>query len=316
MVRKAIVLFSGGLDSRLVVKIMQEKGYEVIALHFNLPFGCGCCNFGCNFKFTQISGVKFKIFDVSKGKLLKEYLEILKKAKHGRGAGVNPCKDCKIFMFKKAKEYADKHKIKVIATGEVVGQRPMSQTERAMKVIDKEIGFELQRPLIDLGIKGRRRDKQMALAKKYNIRYPMPGGGCLLCEKALKNRFMFLVNRGLNAEEIKLSNVGRHFIIDKCWIVLGRDESENKVIEKLKTGELIIPEKTGPSAIILGKKPEVLSLSKSTQSFKQDKCSKKIKEKVNAKAKTISKKTIEKVKELISAYSKGGDRKKFKRYLL
>jgi len=167
--KKCIVLFSGGLDSRLAVKIMQEKGFEVEALHFNLPFGCGCCDFGCNFKFSQMSGVKFKIFDASKGTLLKEYLDVLKKAEHGRGAGFNPCKDCKIWMFKKAKKYADSKKIKIIATGEVLGQRPMSQTKRAMEIIDKEIKFELTRPLIDLGIKGRRRNRQMALAKKYNI---------------------------------------------------------------------------------------------------------------------------------------------------
>ena len=142
---KVIVMFSGGLDSRLAVKIMQEKGYEVLCLHFNLPFGCGCCNFGCNFKFTQMSDVKFKIFDVCKGELLKEYLEVLKKAKHGRGAGFNPCKDCKIFMFKKAKEFADSKKIKIIATGEVLGQRPMSQTKKAMEIIKALIIKQSQR---------------------------------------------------------------------------------------------------------------------------------------------------------------------------
>lgn len=233
MKSKCIVMYSGGLDSRLAVKIMQERGYDVEAIHFNLPFGCGCCDFGCNFKFTQMSNVKFKIFDASKGKLLKEYLEVLREGKHGRGAGYNPCKDCKIWMFKKAKKYADKKKIKIIATGEVLGQRPMSQTRKAMEIIDKEIGFELTRPLIELGIKGRRRDKQIALAKKYKIRYPDPGGGCLLCEKELKNRFELLVGKDLiNEKTLPLVNVGRHFYRNNCWFVVSRNESEGRIIEQ------------------------------------------------------------------------------------
>ena len=231
--KKCIVLFSGGLDSRLAVKIMQEQGFEVIAVYFNLPFGCGCCDFGCNFNFTQMSGVKFKIFDVTKGKLLKEYLSVIKKAKHGRGAGFNPCIDCKIYMFKKAKKYASSHGVEMIATGEVLGQRPMSQTRRAIDIIDKEIGFELTRPLIDLGIKGRRRNKQMALAKKYKIKYPSPAGGCLLCEKKLKKRFELLIKRSLiNEKTLSLVNIGRHFMKYNCWFVVGRNETENNVVEK------------------------------------------------------------------------------------
>lgn len=244
--KKCIVLFSGGLDSRLAVKIMQKQGYEVIALHFNLPFGCGCCNFGCNFKFTQMSGVKFEILNVCKGKLLKEYLEVLKKAKHGRGSGYNPCRDCKIFMFKKAKEIADKKKIKVIATGEVLGQRPMSQTRHAMELIDRKIGFELTRPLVELGIVGRRRDKQMALAKKYKIRYPSPGGGCLLCEKELVKRFKALIDNNLiNEKTLSLVNLGRHFYLNNCWFVVGKNHEENKIIEKFKN--CIKSEKSKPA---------------------------------------------------------------------
>jgi len=233
--KKCIVLFSGGLDSRLAVKIMQEKGFKVLALHFNLPFGCGCCDFGCNFKFAQMSGVKLKIFDCTKSKLLKEYLNIIKNAEHGRGSAYNPCKDCKIFMFKKAKKFADEKKIKIIATGEVLGQRPMSQTSKAMKLIDKEVRFELTRPLIELGMSGRSRKKQIALAKKYKIKYPTPGGGCLLCEKALKKRFETLIKKNLiNEKSLPLVNVGRHFFEKNCWFVVARDKKECEVIEKFK----------------------------------------------------------------------------------
>lgn len=231
--QKALVLYSGGLDSRLVVKFLQEKDYEVEALHFNLPFGCGCCDLNCNFKFTQMSGAKLTILDCCKGDLVKEYLGIMKKPKFGTGAGVNPCRDCKIFMFKKAKEYADKKKIKVIATGEVTSQRPMSQTPGAMKLIDEQIGFKLTRPLIELGIKGRRRDKQIKLAKKFGIKYPSPGGGCLLCEKGLQKKFGVLFKENLiNGKTLGLVNIGRHFFKNGVWFVVARDKAECEAIEE------------------------------------------------------------------------------------
>jgi tRNA-specific 2-thiouridylase len=252
MKQKCIVLFSGGLDSRLAVKIMQERGFEVLALHFNLPFGCGCCNLGCNFNFTQMSGIKFEILDCTKGKLLKEYLKVLKNAKHGRGAGYNPCRDCKIWLFKKAKQYAMKKGIKIIATGEVLGQRPMSQTKQAIEIIDKKIKFKLTRPLIELGISGRKRKRQIALAKKYKIKYPTPAGGCLLCEKAQKNKFKFLLERKLiNEKTLSLALTGRHFYINSCWFVVGRNENENKIIEKF---ENCIKSGKGKPAVYFNKK--------------------------------------------------------------
>ena len=250
--KKCIVLYSGGLDSRLAVKIMQERGFEVEALHFALPFGCGCCNFNCNFKFTQLGGVKFSVLDVTKGNLLKEYLKILKKPKYGVGAGVNPCRDCKVFMFKKAKEYANEKGIEVIATGEVTGQRPMSQTSHAMKIIDEAIGFELVRPLIEVGAKGRNRKKQIELAQKYDITYPTPGGGCALCEKELAKRFRVLFDNNLiNDATLPLSLVGRHFWIDGVWIIVARDEKECVVIEN-SSG--FLPGEKGKPAVYFSKK--------------------------------------------------------------
>ena len=279
---KIAVMFSGGLDSRLVLKLMSEKA-DVIALHFKFPF---TKDIEPEIKkFCEKHGVKLKTFDYTKGKLLKEYLEMIKKPVYGRGVGVNPCVDCKVFMLRKAKEYADKHGIDKIATGEVIGQRPMSQLKTQLEIIEKQSGLKdrLLRPLNDLGIQGRNRKKQIEMAKQLNIKYPGPAGGCLLCETALKNRLKFLIERGLNAEEVKLSNVGRHFLIDNCWVVIGRNEQENKIIEKLKTGEKIIPEIPGPSAVIL------------------DACNEKFKDKVN---------------KLIEDYSKGGKREEFERYLL
>jgi len=234
--KKALVLYSGGLDSRLVVRMLQEQNYKVEALYFALPFGCGCCNLGCNFNFTQKEEVKMTIFDVTKEPLLSEYLDLLKKPKYGTGAGINPCIDCKIFMFKKAKEYADKHGHDIIATGEVPGQRPMSQTASAQRKIDEAIGFKLTRPLADAGFSGRSRKKQMALAEKYKIKYPSPGGGCFLCEKEPMNRLKTLLKNNLITEEtLPLTMIGRHFYIEGIWFVVARNENECVILDKFNT---------------------------------------------------------------------------------
>jgi len=287
--KKCIVLLSGGLDSRLAVKIMQKKGFSVVALFFKLPFSkdnekevrdflkdeLGTrrvytkearepANAGPEKSSTKIfTKGKLKFFDCTKGKLLQEYLEVIKNAKFGRGAGFNPCVDCKIFMFNKAKEFADKNKIEFIATGEVEGQRPMSQMKKSLKLIEEKsgLGKRLLRPLSELDISGRRRDKQMALAKKFNISYPTPAGGCALCEKELKKRFETLIKNNLiNEKNLKLVNIGRHFFNEGCWFVVARDEKECKIIESFNTlkgtsGNFVKGEK-GKPAVYFNKKSE------------------------------------------------------------
>ena len=253
---KALVLYSGGLDSRLAVKLLQEQGLEVEALLFKLPFGGGCCNDEmCNFKFTQIQNAKLHIIDVTKNPFLTKYLNIIKKPKFGYGSGLNPCIDCRIFLLKEAKKIADKQGIKIIATGEVLGERPMSQTNKALKIIDKEAGFDITRPLIKIGIHGRSRKKQIELAKKFKISYPSPGGGCLLCEKELVKRIKLLLNKNLITQEtLPLVKLGRHFFIDenqKNWFVVGRNEQENKIIEKYKNS---IKSEKGKPAVYYYKK--------------------------------------------------------------
>jgi len=250
MTKKALVLYSGGLDSRLVVRILQEQGFEITALYFNLPFGCGCCNLDCNFNFAQVSEVKMKIFDVTKEPYLSEYLKIIDDPKYGTGAGINPCKDCKIYIFEKAKEYADSESIRVIASGEVLGQRPMSQVGSAKKIIDSALGFEILRPLsaklfeptsfekeglVDreklFAIQGRSRKEQMALAEKFDIKYPTPGGGCFLCEKEPSSRIGFLIRRGLVTEKtLPIVTRCRHFFINDVWFVVSRNEAESGLI--------------------------------------------------------------------------------------
>lgn len=148
---KALILFSGGLDSRLAAKIMEEQlGKENIeCINFLLPFGTGCCNSNCSLNFCQKQGIKMKIVDCTKGKLLEEYLKIVRKPKFGYGTGLNPCIDCRIFLLNKAREYADKNKFDIIVTGEVLGERPMSQHKNALFLVEKETKLEgkLLRPL-------------------------------------------------------------------------------------------------------------------------------------------------------------------------
>ncbi len=268
MTKKALVLYSGGLDSRLVVRILQEQGFEVTALYFNLPFGCGCCNLNCNFHFTQKERVKMEIFDVTKEPHLSEYLKIINDPKYGTGAGINPCKDCKIYIFKKAKEYAEKNKIDLIASGEVLGQRPMSQVAPAKKIIDGVLGFEILRPLsaklfpptkaeesglVDreklYSIQGRGRKEQMELAKKFGIKYPSPGGGCFLCEKEPSKRLSILIEENLITEEtLQLTMKGRHFFIKDTWFVVGRNAIESEMINKFKNS---IKDEKGKPAVYL-----------------------------------------------------------------
>jgi len=250
--KKALVLYSGGLDSRLVVKILEEQNFQIEAMHFKLPFGCSGCNLLDNLNSNKI---KLTTFDVTKEPLLSEYLKLIKNPQHGTGVGINPCKDCKIFMFKKAHEYANKNKIDIIATGEVIGQRPMSQISSAMKTIDEQLGFEILRPLCAkkikptkyetsglvnreklLSITGRGRKEQIRLAEKYKIKYPTPGGGCFLCEKSPAKRLSKLLEKKLITElTLPLTMIGRHFYINETWFVVARDAKESSLISSYKT---------------------------------------------------------------------------------
>jgi len=325
---KGIVLFSGGLDSRLVIKILKEQKIDLTALYFILPFGTGCCaDKICVFNFTQVEGVPIKFIDCTKGKLFKEYLEIVKKPKFGYGSGLNPCLDCRIFMLKKAKAMLKKNSgghfrvprairrglcysgADFIATGEVLGERPMSQNLRALKLIEKETGLEnkILRPLsakllpetevekrglIDrkklLAISGRRRLPQMELAKKYGLKnYPSPAGGCLLCDQEFVKRFKAMLNNfgKIDENDAKLLKLGRHFWYNLLGqfvlIVVGRNHQENLEIKKLaKKGDVLIELKDtpGPTTLIRGKKISKEAIKKAKKLTK--KYAKKAKRKV------------------------------------
>lgn len=295
---KAVGLFSGGLDSALAIKLVQEQGIEVIALNFLGPF-CTCVGTGCSIVgLANKLGVKIKL--MNKG---KEYLRIVRHPKHGYGKNMNPCIDCKIFILKKAKQYARKIGAKFVFTGEVLGQRPMSQHYKTLMLIEKEAGLKgkVVRPLCAgllnpteaekkawinrdklLDFKGRTRTPQLDLAKKYKIDGFMCGGsGCRLTEIGYSKKLRDLLEhkKRIRINDIQLLRIGRHFRHGKNKIIAGRDESENNQIMRLKSKtDLIfeVKDHMGPTTLLRGKPSKELiiltaSLTATYSDAKEDK---------------------------------------------
>jgi tRNA-specific 2-thiouridylase len=245
---KALALFSGGLDSVLAVKLILEQGIDVVTVNFVSPF-CLCEKGGGVSEAAKQLGVPLKVVDVG-----EEYLKMLRKPKHGYGRNMNPCIDCRIFILKKAKEIAEEIGADFIFTGEVLGERPMSQHFSALKIVEEESGLKgkMLRPLsarllpvtvmekkglVDraklLGIRGRSRKPQIKLAEEFNITYyPSPAGGCLLTCKdyADKLRDLFKHKKRCSMSDASLLRVGRHFRFGKNKIIVGRNEAENKIL--------------------------------------------------------------------------------------
>lgn len=273
---KAIGLFSGGLDSALAIKIVQEQGIEVTALNFVSPF-CNCIGKGCSIvELAKRLSVPIKI--MNKG---MDYLKMARNPKYGYGKNMNPCIDCKIYIFRKAKKYAKEIGAKFIFTGEVLGQRPMSQQHKTLMLIEKEAGLKgkLVRPLcagllkpteaekkgwIDrtklLKFQGRKRTPQIDLAQKYKIDGFLCGGsGCKLTNKEYsdKLRDLFGHQKRISMDDIIILSFGRHFRCNKTKIIVGKDEKQNnKLLELRKKTDIILePENVmGPITLIRGKK--------------------------------------------------------------
>jgi len=274
---KAISLLSGGLDSILATELIRKEGIEVIAFNVKTPFGIP--------KKTGVSEateaanqlkVPLKVLTVE-----REYLQMVRKPKHGYGKNLNPCIDCKILILRKAKKYAKEIGADFIFTGEVLGERPMSQHYPALKLIAEESGLKgkLLRPLSAkllpeteaekkgivnrnrlLSIQGRSRKPQVQLAKEYGItRYPSPAGGCLLtCEEYSKKlRDLFKNKKHLSLADLTLLRVGRHFRLGKNKIIVGRNENENKFLINNKTRSdyyLELSDVVGPITLLQGPK--------------------------------------------------------------
>jgi len=278
--KRAVMLLSGGLDSTLAARMMVDQGVELFALHFTSPF-CTCAKAagnGCNSQAQIVAGkMGIPIRTVSKG---PEYLAIIRNPKHGRGAGMNPCIDCRIFTLRKAREHMEQVGASFLVTGEVVGQRPMSQRFDAIRIIEKHSGCQglVLRPLsakhfeptlaeregwIDrerlLGIAGRSRKEQIRLARMWDVvDYPCPAGGCLLAEKSfsLKVRDLFDHCAAPVMTDIHLLKVGRHFRLrDGRKVIVARNEEENRKLEALCRGKMPVYIANGFSGPSIGIEP-------------------------------------------------------------
>lgn len=272
---KAIALLSGGLDSTLAARLILDQGIELEALNFMSVF-CTCTNKGstclASQKAVEILGIPLKIFNIS-----EEYLPILQNPKHGYGSHMNPCIDCRIFTLKKAKAYMEASGASFIVTGEVLGQRPMSQRRDAMRLIEKEAGLEglILRPLSAhllpmtlpekegwvnreklLSIQGRSRKVQIQLAEQFNIRdYPCPAGGCLLTDPGFSRRLRDLMDHQghLSLNDVHLLKFGRHFRFSpQLKLIVGRNEEENqKIVTFSKEGDILLKMVSYPGPVSL-----------------------------------------------------------------
>jgi tRNA U34 2-thiouridine synthase MnmA/TrmU len=263
---KAVALLSGGLDSNLAVRMMLEQGIDIEAVAIKTPFCDFDCGKGCGQRVKEVAdelGIKLKTVYFG-----EEYLRMLKNPKPGYGSCMNPCIDCRGMMYNAAKEHMKKTNADFVITGEVLFQRPMSQNNRALHIIEKETDMECKvlRPLsakhlpptdaekIGLinrekmgDIKGRSRKGQLMLAKHFGISEPPnAAGGCLLTDPSFSMRVKDILDHcddipTLN--DIELLKVGRHFrITHDAKFIVGRNKDENEVIKALVTDRDIIIE--------------------------------------------------------------------------
>ncbi len=276
---KAVALYSGGLDSTLAVLVMLKQGIDVTAVTFLNHFGCDISDKSSCSKDPFAASVKFG-FKVKLAHLSGKFLEIVKNPRYGHGKNMNPCVDCRILMLKEAKEFMKLTGAEFLITGEVVGQRPMSQRKNCFPMIDKaadvkglvvrplsgrllpvtipeENGLVSREMLLDFN--GRSRKPQMSLAEELGLtEYPAPAGGCLLTDPIYSYRVMELLKHNENADyrDINFLRVGRHFRYSTdCKIVVGRNMEENKTIRSLASTNdyLLKVEEVGtPTTVLLG----------------------------------------------------------------
>lgn len=268
---KAVCVFSGGLDSILAVEIIRAQGVDVQAIFFETPF----------FPSTKAAksaatiNLPFKVIDI-----FEDHLKIVKNPKHGYGENMNPCIDCHTLMLNKAGGLLQEEEASFIITGEVLGQRPMSQNREALDRIASESGFAglILRPLsakllprtlpeekgwVDrealMDWSGRTRKPQMAMARKLDItEYPSPAGGCLLTDGIFSRRLrdLFSSRPDFEKREIELLKLGRHFRLGpRTKFIVGRNKKENQAIQALSNDEDLLLKTVsipGPTALLMG----------------------------------------------------------------
>jgi len=250
---KAIALFSGGLDSALAIKLIQDQNIEVEGVYIDVGFESNKQKISHLQKLADELGIKLTVLDIK-----EQYIrDILFSPVYGYGKNMNPCIDCHANMIRVAKEYMKKTDAKFIISGEVVGQRPMSQRLPALNAVNKLANAEglVLRPLsakllpptvpeierwVDreklLGISGRDRKVQLELAKKYRLEnFESPGGGCLLTDINFSKRLKdFSKTLKLTPNEIEILKVGRHFNVGGYKIIISRKADENQPLKEYK----------------------------------------------------------------------------------
>jgi len=268
MSRKALVLYSGGLDSMLAAETLRRCGVEVIAVTFVTPFfGSGIAE-----EAARIMGLKLEVSDIT-----REHLEILKNPRFGYGKNLNPCIDCHALMVRTALNRMEELGADFLATGEVLGERPKSQNKQALELVARFSGAGdlLLRPLsarllpetrperegwVDrdrlLDIQGRSRKRQMELAEEWGIdEYQSPAGGCLLTDPGFSRRLGEMMEKvpDFDGEDAQLIKVGRLAWAGQTLIVLGRRHDENERLIKLALmTDLLLKERErpGPTALL------------------------------------------------------------------
>jgi len=263
---KGLSLMSGGLDSQLAIRVLQNAGAHVEAVCFSTPF------FDCSAakKAADALGVKLHVIDFT-----DDEIALIENPPHGFGGAMNPCIDCHALMIRRAGELMEKLGYDFVATGEVQGQRPMSQNKQSLGIVERCSGLKgrLIRPMsaklleptvpelegrIDreklLDISGRGRERQIALAAEFGIvDYPSPAGGCKLTEEGFCRKLKDLKDHeGLGDRRlVELLTVGRRFRLpDGTGVILGRDRDENAIL-KGERGVVLAPVNVpGPTAVL------------------------------------------------------------------
>lgn len=276
---KAVALYSGGLDSTLAILAVMKQGIEVKAVTFLNHFGCDISDKSSCSKDPFAAAQQFG-FEVKLCHLSDKFIEIVKNPKFGHGKNMNPCMDCRILMIREAREFMEMVGADFIITGEVIGQRPMSQRRDSLDIIDRETGLrgyilrplsaKLLKPTIPemkglvnrellYGFGGRTRKPQMALAAEFGlVDYPAPASGCLLTEPNYSYRLSELLayDRNPSLDDLNLLRLGRHFrLSDTCKVIVGRDERENNAIEAILGASgpfLRVEDHAGPITVIRG----------------------------------------------------------------
>lgn len=246
---RALGLCSGGLDSILSALVLRSQGLHVEWIVFETPFFTA----GKARQAAEQTGIALHALDITPG-----YIAMLKNPPAGYGRNMNPCMDCHALMFNKAGRFMQEHGFDFLFSGEVLGQRPMSQTASSLRYVAKRSGFDglILRPLsaqrlpetdmernglVDrarlLDLSGRSRKPQMVLAEQYGIAsYPSPAGGCLLTDPGYSRRLKDLMDHGdaLTSGSLKLLQHGRHMRLGPdTKIVVGRTQPDNEKLMNL-----------------------------------------------------------------------------------